>query len=61
MQEEQSPAELIQQLGDASKWAFHSLEIFREELLAALYPLVVHVFLSLVRNGYPNDGLTWRP
>lgn len=38
------------------KWAYNSLDIYRDELCQILYPMFVHCFLDLIAKNYSGNG-----
>jgi len=42
--------------GKLKKWAYNSLDIYRDELSLILYPMFVHCFLDLVAKNNSGDG-----
>ncbi|KAJ4460359.1 putative Transcription initiation factor TFIID subunit 5 [Paratrimastix pyriformis] len=53
-----APEEYLKAVQDISEWAYSSLELFRGELLAVLYPVLVHSYLELVKRGFEADAQT---
>jgi transcription initiation factor TFIID subunit 5 len=42
--------------GKLKKWAYNSLDIYRDELCLILYPMFVHCFLDLVAKNNSANG-----
>lgn len=42
--------------GKLKKWAYNSLDIYRDELSLILYPMFIHCFLDLVAKTNSRDG-----
>lgn len=41
-------------------WVHSSLDLYKPELLAVLFPVFVHCYLDLLAKGYVEEG-TWFP
>lgn len=37
-------------------WVDGALDLYRRELSSVLWPVFVHVFLQLMRKGFPHDA-----
>eukprot|EP00741_Cyanophora_paradoxa_P005686 tig00000903_g5513.t1 len=50
------PARYQQSYGEVREWIHQSLEIYKGELLAILYPIFAHCFLELIERGYIQEA-----
>ncbi len=44
---------------DLRTWVESSLDIYKNELMAILFPVFVHCYLELVIKGFPHDAATF--
>jgi len=38
------------------EWIYSSVAMYRSELVGALYPVLIHIYLSLIRNSLPDEA-----
>ncbi|KMS65089.1 hypothetical protein BVRB_039560, partial [Beta vulgaris subsp. vulgaris] len=56
IQQQQSPDAYTEAFQALQDWIEGSLDMYRTELHAVLFPIFIHVFLDLVTKGFPYDA-----
>ena len=52
------PDPLVEEMQNLTQWAVNSLDLYKDELLGILFPLLAHAYLDMVINRGDIDGGT---